>query len=247
MVNEVRREYGQIDVLVNNAGVIDVGPLGSHTVDDFRHAMDVMFWGMLHTTLAVIPEMLRRREGRIANITSIGGKVSVPHLVPYSSAKFAAVGFSEGIAAELGSSGIKVTTVVPGLMRTGSHVNAHFKGNHRAEYRWFSLGAANPVTAVDARRAARRVVRAVRRGEAEAVIGLSAKVLALAHGVAPGATVRALSLVNRVLPDDTNSTRHTGHESASAISESALTKFGRSAGKRLNQYRATAFQRFAQG
>lgn len=240
VVATVRETFGAIDILVNNAGMIEVGPMGSQTVANYEEAMNVMFWGLVNTTLEVAPEMIRRREGRIANITSIGGKVSMPHLLPYSCAKFAAVGFSEGIAAELANTGVRVTTVVPGLMRTGSHVNAYFKGNNRAEYAWFSLGATSPVTAISARRAARRIVRAVRRGEAEITLGVSAKALAFAHGVAPGATVHALGLVNRLLPDNTSAERHTGHESQSAITESPLTTMGRAAGKRLNQYRAQA-------
>src|SRR5439155_11331763 len=119
----VRSRFGQIDILVNNAGVIKVGPLDTMAVEDFEKAVAVMFWGVVYPTLAVLPEMRRRRSGRIAAITSIGGKVSVPHLLPYCCAKFAAVGFCEGLRAELAPYGIRVTTVVPGLMRTGSHRN----------------------------------------------------------------------------------------------------------------------------
>jgi NAD(P)-dependent dehydrogenase (short-subunit alcohol dehydrogenase family) len=134
MIEQATLKFGGIDVLVNNAGIITVGPLESQTLEDFEDAMRVMFWGTVYPTLAVLPQMIARRSGSIANITSIGGKVSVPHLLPYSCAKFAAVAFSEGLRAELGRFGLKVTTVVPGLMRTGSHVNAYFKGNNQAEY-----------------------------------------------------------------------------------------------------------------
>src|SRR5215470_1439142 len=79
------------------------------------------------------------------NITSIGGVVSVPHLLPYTCAKFAAVGLSEGLRAELGQEGIHVTTVVPGLMRTGSYVQAHFQGQQEREFTWFALGATLPL------------------------------------------------------------------------------------------------------
>ena len=116
----------------------------SATVADFEDAMGTMFWGMVYTTLAALPQMTERGAGRIVNITSIGGKVAVPHLLPYCCAKFAAVGFSEGIRAELAKDHIKVTTVVPGLLRTGSHANAVFKGDHHKEYGWFSLAATRP-------------------------------------------------------------------------------------------------------
>src|SRR5919201_6322523 len=129
--------------------------------------MDVLFWGTVYPTLEVLPQMLARRSGRIANITSIGGRISVPHLLPYNCAKFAAVGFSEGLRAELAKENIKVTTVVPGLMRTGSYINAEMKGQHRAEYAWFSLSSSLPLTSGSVRRAARRIVSAVRRGSSE--------------------------------------------------------------------------------
>ena len=238
MVRQATEHFGRIDILVNNAGVISVGPLESQTIDDFREAMDVMYWGMVHTTLAVLPQMRARRNGRIANITSIGGKMAVPHLVPYCGAKFAAVGFSEGTGAELAKDNIHVTTVVPGLMRTGSHVNANFKGDHRAEFAWFSLGASSPVTAISARRAARSVVNAIRRGSRETILGLPAQAAARLHGFAPGTATIAMGIVNRYMPGtgNTQTDRHSGKQSESAISQSVLTKLGRDAGRALHQY-----------
>jgi short-subunit dehydrogenase len=237
MVAQVISHFGQIDILVNNAGTIQVGPLQSQTITDFQEAMDTMFWAHVYTTLAVMPHMIARHSGRIANITSIGGKIAVPHLVPYSSAKFAAVGFSEGITAELAKDGIKVTTVCPGLMRTGSHENAYFKGDHRKEYAWFSLGATNPLTAIGARRAARSIVNAVRRGQAEIILSVPAKAAALFHGIAPGTTAQILGVTNRFMPgtNSTNSDRHRGFESKSIVSESPLTALGRRAANKLNQ------------
>ena len=147
-------DFGPIDILVANAGQIGVGPFATTTEADFENALDVMFWGVLRPIRAVLPAMRTRGRGRIVTITSIGGKVSVPHLMPYSAAKFAAVGLSEGLRAELAGTGIRVTTVVPGLMRTGSHLNVEFRGNPDAEYAWFSLGASLPVVSMDAARAA---------------------------------------------------------------------------------------------
>lgn len=240
LVKEATARFGHVDVLVNNAGVIQVGPLESQTLMDFQEAMDVMFWGTVYPTLAVLPQMRQRGGGRIANITSIGGKVSVPHLLPYSCAKFAAVGFSEGLRAELSRHGIKVTTVVPGLMRTGSHLNAWFKGKHEDEFTWFSLGATLPVAAMSARRAARRIVGAIRRGQAELILTPQAKALAMVHGVAPGATADLLGVVNRVLPqaEGRDRERHLGRESETRLTRSPLTALGRKAARELNQENA---------
>ena len=74
----------------------------------------------------------------------------MPHLLPYSASKFALVGFSEGLRAELAKDGIRVTTVCPGLMRTGSPPNAAFKGRHREEYAWFALSDALPILSISA-------------------------------------------------------------------------------------------------
>jgi short-subunit dehydrogenase len=202
LVSEATRRYGRVDLLVNNAGAIEVGPIETMTVEDFKQAMDLMFWGVLYPTLSVLPQMRERRNGRIVNITSIGGKVSLPHLLPYSCAKFAALGFSEGLRAELAGTGIQVTTIVPGLMRTGGHLNARFKGRHEDEFTWFSLGASLPGISMDAGRAAREIVRATKRGEAERILSLPANLLARIQGLCPATTTELSALVNRLaLPD----------------------------------------------
>jgi NAD(P)-dependent dehydrogenase (short-subunit alcohol dehydrogenase family) len=235
-VAEVERTLGPVDVLVNNAGVIAVGPWQTQTIDDFRELVDIQFWGVVHTTLAALPAMVERGEGRIANITSIGGKVSVPWLLPYSSAKFAAVGFSEGLRAELAGTGVKVTTVVPGLMRTGSFLAAYFKGDRaQLEYSLFAPLSGTPATTVSAERAARRIVAALRRGDAEITLGLHAKLAARANGVAPGAVQTAMSLVARALPEVHGTDRVRGSEIDSRMDESLLTAPGRRAADRLNQ------------
>jgi short-subunit dehydrogenase len=229
-------EVGPVDVLVNNAGVIAVGPWQTQTIDDYREMIDIQFWGVVHTTLTVLPSMVERGEGRIANVTSIGGKLSVPWLLPYSSAKFAAVGFSEGLRAELAGTGVKVTTVVPGLMRTGSFLAAYFKGDRAAlEYSLFAPLSGTPATTVSAERAARRIVTAIRRGDSEITLGLHAKLAARANGLVPGAVQSALSLVARALPEVHGTDRLRGSDIDSPVDDLPLTAPGRRAAERLNQ------------
>ena len=236
LVAEVEERLGPIEVLVNNAGVISVGPLETLTEQDFEESLGVQLWGVLHTTLAVLPGMLDRGEGRIANVTSIGGKMSVPWLLPYSTAKFAAVGFSEGLRAELAGSGVKVTTVVPGLMRTGSFLAAWFKGDRAAlEYALFTPLSATRATTVSAERAARRIVTALRRGDAEITLGVHAKLAARAVGIAPGPTTAVLELVSRTLPAGHGTERRRGSEIHSRVDDSVLTAPGRRAAAKLNQ------------
>ncbi|QRK08964.1 SDR family oxidoreductase [Archangium violaceum] len=235
MVAQVHERFGVVDVLVNNAGIIQVGPLESMTEEDFEEAMNVHFWGPLYTTLAVLPEMKRRGWGRIVNISSIGGKVSIPHLLPYSASKFALVGLSDGLRTELAQDGILVTTVCPSLMRTGSPPNAYFKGNHEAEYAWFVLGDSLPGMSMNAERAARKILEACRRGDAEALVGMPAKVAALARALAPGLTAAVLAHVNRMMPQDSSTDRHRGSESETPLTRSWVTRLTRQAAQKNNE------------
>lgn len=199
MIAEVASHFGAIDILVNNAGQIQVGPVEDVTVEDFEAAMNVMFWGTVYPTMSVLPDFLSRNKGRIVNITSIGGKVGIPHLLPYTSAKYAAAGFSEGLRSELNGTGVSVTTIAPGLMRTGSYNAAEFKGNREKEAAWFSLGASLPGMSIDANRAARQIVSAVKRGDAEKILSVPANVLARVHALAPGLTQDLLGLAGTLL------------------------------------------------
>jgi NAD(P)-dependent dehydrogenase (short-subunit alcohol dehydrogenase family) len=200
LIREVEETFGGIDVLVNVAGVIQVGPVKTVSLDDFREARAANFWGMVHTCWAALPQMRAQGGGRIVNVTSIGGVVSVPHLLPYSASKFAAVGFSTGLHSELAPEGIRVTTIVPGLMRTGSVDNALFKGNRKAEFTWFAAGDSLPLVSMSASRAARRIVRACERGEGYVVVGVPAKLLREFSGVFPRATQAVMALVAQLLP-----------------------------------------------
>jgi short-subunit dehydrogenase len=200
LIREATAGFGPIDVLVNNAGIITVGPVENQTIQDFRDVMDANFFAGLQCTLAVLPQMLERGYGSIVNITSVGGKIAVPHLLPYSASKFAAVGFSEGLNAELRSKGIQVTTVCPGLMRTGSHLNALFTGDAAREYRWFSLVAGLPGVSASAQSAARKIVRAVIAGKSEIAITPQAMLATRLGNVCPTGTMRTMQLMNYVLP-----------------------------------------------
>jgi short-subunit dehydrogenase len=237
MIERVNSRFGGVDVLVNNAGVIQVGPIEVMTPEDFELTMQAHFWGPLNTILAVLPSMRAKKSGRIVNISSIGGKVSVPHLVPYSASKFALVGLSKGLRTELMKDGIKVTTVCPGLMRTGSPRNADFKGKHHLEYAWFSISDALPLLTVSAENAARQIVRACKRGQAELVISVPAKVAVLFESLFPEAMSQILAVVNQVLPDAGGVGKQTmkGRESTSAWSPSWLTTLNEAAAERNNE------------
>jgi short-subunit dehydrogenase len=234
LVHRVHETWGRIDVLLNNAGIITVGPIENQTVEDFHAVMDANFFSGVHCTLAALPQMLQRGDGTIVNITSIGGKVAVPHLLPYSASKFAAVGFSEGLHAELRSKGIHVLTVCPGLMRTGSHLQALFAGNAEAEYKWFSLGATTPGVAASASHAARRIVRGVLNRETELFITPQAAIAGRFAQVAPEVTAMSMSLVNRILPEPGSQRPRRGAEVRDREPASARF-FGKGPARRYNE------------
>jgi NAD(P)-dependent dehydrogenase (short-subunit alcohol dehydrogenase family) len=200
LVDRIMARFGRIDIVVNNAGVVQVGPLQTMELEDFRTTMDTDYWGAVYTTLAVLPHMRAVGAGRIVNITSIASDVAVPHLLPYVGAKYAKLGFSDGLRAEVAADGIAVTTVVPGLMRTGSPVHVDFHGQPEKEYAWFTLGSILPLSAMSADRAAARIVRAMRRRQARVTLSWQARTLRLVSALAPAATVRGLSAINRLLP-----------------------------------------------
>ncbi len=199
-MDHILDRWSAVDVLVNNAGIIQVGPLEHMSTEDFENAMATHFWGPLHLMWEAVPSMRRRGFGRIVNISSIGGKIAVPHMAPYSASKFALVGLSDAVRAELDQYGIRVTTVCPGLMRTGSPLNADMKGKHEAEYAWFAISDSMPGLSISAERAAAKILEACRYGDPELTITLPAKLAVRVNHVAPALIGRAMMLANKVLP-----------------------------------------------
>ncbi|MFF4818894.1 SDR family NAD(P)-dependent oxidoreductase [Kitasatospora sp. NPDC001309] len=208
LLDAVHQRFGPLDILVNNAGIIQVGPLEALREQDFRHAMETMYFAPLRLTLAALADLRASGAGTVVTVSSVGGRIPAPHLLPYVAAKFAAAGFSQGLRAELAGTGVSVTTVLPGLMRTGSHTAAHFHGRPGAEYGWFAAAASLPLLSMDAERAARAIVRAAERRRPELVLTPAAKVGVRMQGLAPAITARLLALVARTLPDAGDTPRH---------------------------------------
>src|SRR5438874_2455883 len=199
-VRQIINRFGKIDILINNAGIIEVGPLEHMGRDDFERAMRVHFWAPVELVSQVVPEMRTWGGGRIVNISSIGGKMAVPHLAPYSASKFALTGFSDALRAELARDNIHVTTVAPGMMRTGSHVNAKFKGKHDIEFAWFAASAGAPLISMNADRAARKILAACRRGQPSLTLTFAARGAILGNALLPNLTGYFMKFVNRFLP-----------------------------------------------
>lgn len=239
MVEDVRSAWGEVDLLFNVAGVMMVGPMEEMTVDDFQEAMQTNYFGPLHTMLAIGPSMRARGFGRIVNIASIGGKQAVPHMAAYDGSKFALVGLSKAVRTEFAKDGVLVTTACPTLMRTGSPRNAEFKGRHREEYAWFSIGGSLPFFSVSAEKAAKQVVEACQYGDAECFVSNLLNPPVLAATWAPQLTQEVLEIINRLLPGPGGIGKHAarGYESQSWFSPSWLTALQDQAAKEYNQLR----------
>lgn len=237
-VDQVMRLRRRIDVLVNNAGIVQVAPLENLDVQDFRDALDIYAWAPLYAVTAVAPIMRRLGGGRIVNISSIGGIVAVPHLLAYTVGKFALTGLSDGLRAELAKDGIRVTTVIPGLMRTGSHLHAYFKGQHRKEYAWFSISDAFPLFSTSSRTAARRIVNACRYGDPRLIISLPATVMHAVNALFPRAYAAGTELAARLLPGPDpahGGELHQGRESRSRFTPRVLTRLADRAAELNNE------------
>jgi NAD(P)-dependent dehydrogenase (short-subunit alcohol dehydrogenase family) len=237
-VDQVIERFGRLDVLINNAGITQVGPVDHMKVEDFEDAMNVHFWGPLYTMLKAIPVMRRQGGGRIVNVSSIGGKVSVPHLAPYGVSKYALVGLSDAYRAELARDDIAVTTVIPGLMRTGSYYHGNFKGKNEEEFTWFSWMAATPITAMHSSRAARQILNAVRFGVPQVTLTVQARLVEILNHVAPNLSAKVWETFARMLPEptgDLGNELHTGFESRSKRSPSWVTQMADKAAERNNE------------
>lgn len=226
MIRKIKGEVGSVDVLINNAGIITVGPEETMNQADYEEAMNTHFWGPFNLIKEVLPDMKEKGRGNIVNIASIGSKVSFPHLIPYNASKYALSGLSEGLAAELRKDNIKVTTVYPGLMRTGAPRNIDVKGQHKKEYGWFKILDSLPFLSMNADRAAEKIIEALREEKRAFILSAPAKAAVAVQGIFPGCAIAAFHFINLLLPDKKEAEiprTSKGYESESRISESFLT------------------------
>ena len=238
-VAQVAATFGGLDVLVNNAGIIQVGPFENSSNKDFEDALATHLYGPLYAVRAALPFLKRSPLPRVVNIASIGGKVAVPHLSSYATSKFALVGLSDALRADLSSYGIKVTTVCPWLIRTGSHYNVQVKGQYAREFTWFALGDSLPLVSVSAERAADQIVEACRRGRARLVLAPQGKAALLASELFPEVSAAGLKLVSSLLPspDAEGFKARSGWEvkADTPLVPSVLTQLSDRAGARNNE------------
>lgn len=126
-------QMGQIDVLVNNAGIYISGAVEEFSLEDWHQATDTNLWGYIHTIHAVLPYFLSRGTGTIVNVGSIGGQVPLPYLAPYTTSKFAVTGLTEALHSELSAKGIHVGGVYPNIIKTSFLERAIFRGKNSSD------------------------------------------------------------------------------------------------------------------
>jgi short-subunit dehydrogenase len=209
---------GRLDVLVCNAGIIQASPREHLADNDYEDAFALHVQAPREAIEAAAPIMKAQpQRGRIVVISSVGGLVAVPHLIPYAASKFALTGLAGALAPALRRDGIFLTTICPGLMRTGSHRNAAFKGEAAKEYAWFAVADASPLLSMNAARAARRIVAASRSGVARLTLTLNARLAHALDTLAPELTADLMAAAERLLPAPTGpkgDTLRLGHEIA---------------------------------
>jgi short-subunit dehydrogenase len=201
------------------------------TIKDYQHAMNVNFWAPLYTMMACLPHFRKHHEGKIVNITSIGGKIAVPHMLPYSASKFAFVGLSEGMQNELQKEDIQVMTVVPYLMQTGSPRNITVKGDHEKEYAWFKTLGSSPHVAQDPKVVAKKVIHALEYNKSQPTISYLERLASFSKELAPGFLRFLMFYTDKLMPETgpEGFTAKKGFESESEASQNKHAKAGNKA------------------
>lgn len=238
LVDAVISHYGQLDILINNAGEMTVGPQEVMTIKEYQNALDIHFWAPLYSMLACIPYFKKQKEGKIVNVTSIGGKVSVPHMLPYSASKFALVGLSEGMQYELQKENIQVMTVAPYLMRTGSPRNITVKGDHEKEYAWFKTMGSSPQVSQDPYTVAKKIIHALEYNKLQPTLSYMERLASISKELLPAPFRVIMTQFNNLLPQagPAGFVSKKGFESESRASQNKHARTGDKAALMNNEF-----------
>ena len=245
-IADVVNHYGALDVLINNAGAIQVGPMEHMGDTEFRGDLDLHFWAPLWLSRAALPHLKKSGQGRIVNIASFGGLIPMPHMAPYNVSKFAQVALSDSMRHEFAKDGVRITTVCPGIIRTGSHLAATFKGRQKLEYKMFKLGAGLPFTATEAPVAARKIIEAARYGDPQLTFPLPMFWFSVIYRAFPNASSAMLALIARLMPgpvDEEGDELMAGAEIEAELPSSPLTKLADQAALAHNELNGHALDK----
>jgi short-subunit dehydrogenase len=219
-LSQAIEHMGGVDLLVNNAGAIMVGPFETMKAEDFRSQIEIHLMAPLNAIQYMLPRFIEQGGGRVLNICSLGGKVAVPHMLPYDASKFALSGFAQGASAELSKYGVKITTAYPTVMRTGSPIQAIFKGDQSKEFGWFYTLDNLPLLSMSADRAAKKILDAVESERTEIILSLPAQARSMLGALFPETMNSLMELAARLLPNGKSMKAIKGSEIRERVSRS---------------------------
>jgi NAD(P)-dependent dehydrogenase (short-subunit alcohol dehydrogenase family) len=194
--DEVNTQHGQVDLIINNAGVGLASTLEAVSYEDFEWIMAINFWGVVYGSRAFLPHLKARPEAHICNVSSVHGLFTNPGVGPYSSSKFAVRGFTLALAQELKGTSVTVSCVHPGGIKTAIARNTRYPEGASPEERernvaFFDRWIAH--TSPD--RAARTIVHGIKRGRARILVGVVAHIFDLAARAFPSVWQRLMGRI----------------------------------------------------
>jgi butyryl-CoA dehydrogenase len=189
-------EFGQVNLIFNNAGVALSANVSVMTYESFRWLMDINFWGVVHGTVAFLPHLRASGDGHVVNISSVFGLLGIPTQSAYNSAKFAVRGFTDALRTELDIErcGVSATTIHPGGIRTNIARSARFEFAEHEEAVDAEQAAVDfeKLTRTTPEKAARLILGAVRKNKRRALIGPDAHLFDAAARISPRTSQWAL-------------------------------------------------------
>lgn len=192
------RQHGGVDLIINNAGVVLSDFLETVPLEDFEWLMGINFWGVVYGTMAFLPYLKKHPEGHIVNVSSINGIMPNPNNGPYCTAKFAIKGYTETLTQEMRGTGIHVSCVHPGGIKTNIARNTRI---NRAMFELTTEKAVNlyeeKVFRTTADDAAKIIISGVKRNKRRILVGTDAKIIDLLTRFFPVTTVSLTALFTR--------------------------------------------------
>ncbi|HEX6866695.1 MAG TPA: SDR family NAD(P)-dependent oxidoreductase, partial [Caulobacteraceae bacterium] len=183
---DVLAKHGRVTLLINNAGVALMGRVDQISLEEFEWLMNINFWGPVRLTHMLLPELLRQKQAHIVNLSSIFGVVSPPGQAPYVASKFGVRGFSESLRHELDGTGVGLTVVHPGGVRTAIADNTRISSAIDPAFGKEATDRFNTLLRTSAKSAAETILRGVDRGAPRVLIGPDAKGAELIQRLMPG-------------------------------------------------------------
>jgi len=198
---QVLEHFGQVDLVINNAGVNLAQQVDAMNYDDLEWTMDINFYGMVYGAKAFLPALLKQGSGKLVFLSSVFGIVGIPTQSAYNASKFAIRGFAESLREEIESQGVDVLVVCPGGIKTNIIRNGRIRDSSA-----FGRSNEDPAKKFDrlagttAEQAAKQIFRAVEKDKKRLLIGRDAKLLDRLQRLFPASYHRKLKTLTKIMP-----------------------------------------------